>query len=433
MQNLSIYIHYPFCKAKCPYCDFNSHVRQNIEHERFEHAYLKELEYFAPQTKNRKITTIFFGGGTPSLMPTNLVAKIIEKISQLWQIDKNCEITLEANPTSFEAAKFHDFKKAGINRLSIGIQALNDEDLKFLGREHSAIEAINTIISAQKIFENYSFDLIYARPKQDLASWEKELTQALNLAANHLSLYQLTIEKGTKFFTQHKKGEFLMPNEELAAQFYELTNEITAQNGLELYEISNYAKKGFECKHNLAYWQSQDYLGIGAGAHGRAYLDIAHGRAYFPLSLRYSATNEHYSPSHNEINNETGRFATIMLHEPTKWLEKVEESGAAIQNMTAIENLELAEEIVLMALRLKSGLTNEILAQHPIFQGKKINEIFNLQKLDFLFKQDFLRLTENSLFIPQEKMLLANQIILKTAENIVLDSNHFNQTRQTKF
>ena len=203
---LSIYIHYPFCKSKCPYCDFNSHVEKQINDKRFENAYLREIEYFAQELKNREIKTIFFGGGTPSLMPVNLVEKILEKISSLSVIDKNCEITLEANPTSFEATKFKDFKHAGVNRLSIGIQALNDVDLKFLGREHSAYEAINTIKTASKIFENYSFDLIYTRPNQKLSDWKQELEQAISLSPNHLSLYQLTIEKGTKFYGLYQRG-----------------------------------------------------------------------------------------------------------------------------------------------------------------------------------------------------------------------------------
>lgn len=248
-------------------------MRENIDHGGFLAAYLREIEFFAPRLKGRKITTIFFGGGTPSLMPLQLVEKILEKISSCWEVDKHCEITLEANPTSFESSKFLDFKKAGINRLSIGVQALNDADLKFLGREHSAKEAIAVIKKAGEIFENFSFDLIYARPKQTLANWSQELKQALEFNTKHLSLYQLTIEKGTKFFREFQQKKFIMPGENLSADFYDLTNEITADKGFDLYEISNYAKKNFECAHNLVYWQGGDYLGIGAGAHSRVFLD----------------------------------------------------------------------------------------------------------------------------------------------------------------
>jgi oxygen-independent coproporphyrinogen-3 oxidase len=235
MSPLSIYIHYPFCKAKCPYCDFNSHVRDGVDHENFLLAYEKELEFFAAKISPRQVTTIFFGGGTPSLMPIFLVEGILRKISQLWTLDENCEITLEANPTSFESSKFKALRDVGINRLSIGIQALNDADLKFLGREHSAKEAIATIEVAAKIFDNFSFDLIYARPKQSLESWQEELSRAINFGTKHLSLYQLTIEKGTKFYSQFARKEFAMPDENLAAEFYEMTNQITRSNGLELY------------------------------------------------------------------------------------------------------------------------------------------------------------------------------------------------------
>ncbi|MBM3580252.1 MAG: radical SAM family heme chaperone HemW, partial [Alphaproteobacteria bacterium] len=271
MKPLSLYIHYPFCKSKCPYCDFNSHVRESVDHTKFLRAYEKELEFFSGKIGKRKITTIFFGGGTPSLMPIFLVEGILKKISELWEVSKDCEISLEANPTSSEASGFRALRDIGINRLSLGIQALNDEDLKFLGREHNTGEAIKTIETAAKIFDNFSFDLIYARPEQRLVDWSHELAQALSFGSKHLSLYQLTIEKGTKFFAEFQKKKFLMPEENLAAEFYEITNEITSGAGLELYEISNYTQKNFECRHNLAYWRSEDYLGIGAGAHSRVY------------------------------------------------------------------------------------------------------------------------------------------------------------------
>lgn len=382
-KSLSIYIHYPFCKAKCPYCDFNSHVRENVENERFTTAYAKEISYFAPLIKNRKIKTIFFGGGTPSLMPTNLVESILSNIAKYWRIDKNCEITLEANPTSFESKKFLDFRSAGINRLSVGVQALNDEDLKFLGREHSSVEAIATIENAAKIFDNFSFDLIYARPNQSIESWRRELTQALKFNTKHLSLYQLTIEKGTKFFSLHKEKKFEMPSEELSAQFYETTNEIMYREGFEHYEISNYAKKNFESKHNLVYWQGGDYLGIGAGAHSRLFFD-----------------------------NENQRTALMMTHEPTAWLTRVEETGAGIQTNTKITQNELIEELILMALRLKNGLQKENFYE---ITKKNFDEVFDYNKLQKLEKQGFIRLGK-SIKIPEDKRILCNAIIAKVCE-----------------
>jgi oxygen-independent coproporphyrinogen-3 oxidase len=387
-KNLSIYIHYPFCKSKCPYCDFNSHVKNGIDNERFLQGYLRELDFFAQKLKNRKVETIFFGGGTPSLMPIFLVEKILEKISQIWQIDKLCEITLEANPNSFEAEKFKEFRKAGINRLSIGIQALNDVDLKFLGREHSAAEAIKTIETASKIFDNFSFDLIYARPKQNLEDWKKELETAISFGTKHLSLYQLTIEKGTKFFSQYQKGEFKMPDEELSAQFYEMTNQITKDHGFELYEISNYAKKSFECSHNLVYWQGGDYLGIGAGAHSRIYL------------------NDNFEQRH----------AIMMVHEPMAWLKKAEEFGAGIQSNEIISANELSEELILMGLRLKQGIDDEIFKFHF---NKKLTEIFDFEKLEILVQQGLLEVSKNNIKIPDKARLLTNAIIEKITNNLI--------------
>ena len=386
LKTLSIYIHYPFCKSKCPYCDFNSHVRNNIDHEAFQNAYLAELEYFAQRLKNRQIKTIFFGGGTPSLMPIGLPEKIFDKISKLWNLDKNCEITIEANPTSFEAEKFKDFKSAGINRLSMGIQALNDNDLKFLGREHSAREAISAIETASKIFDNYSFDLIYARPSQTIENWKNELNQAIKLSPNHLSLYQLTIEKGTKFYGQHKNGEFILPNEELSADLYNLTNQITHDNGLELYEISNYARKNHECRHNLVYWNGDDYIGIGAGAHSRVYLD-------------------------DDIN----RSAIIMFHEPSSWLSKVKNEGIGIQQINQINKPELLEEIILMGLRLKDGIDNDIFINHF---NKNIIEIFDSKKILNLQKNNLIEISKKNIKITDQGRILSNSIISKLCDAI---------------
>lgn len=347
----------------------------------FLQGYLNELQYFVPQLKNRQVKTIFFGGGTPSLMPTYFVEKILEEISKIWMVDKNCEVTLEANPTSFEATKFRDFKTAGINRLSMGIQALNDADLKFLGRQHSASEAISTIQTAGQIFDNYSFDLIYSRPNQTLNGWKKELQTAIALSANHLSLYQLTIEKGTKFYGQYLNKEFILPDENLAADLYEMTNKITSDNDLELYEISNYSKAGFECKHNLAYWQSDDYLGIGAGAHSRVYL-----------------------------NDEKQRSAITMLHQPSAWVNAAIEKGVAIQKIEKVSQQELLEELILMGLRLKNGIDNQVFYKHF---SKNISEIFELEKLQNLIKNNLIIISQDNIKITNQGLILANSIIEK--------------------
>ena len=383
---LSIYIHYPFCKSKCPYCDFNSHVRESVDYENFLKAYERELEFFASKLSTRKVNTIFFGGGTPSLMPIFLVEGILKKISELFEVDQDCEISLEANPTSSESSKFKALRDIGVNRLSMGIQALNDEDLKFLGREHSAKEAMETIEIAAKIFDNFSFDLIYARPKQTLEAWKDELKRAISFGTKHLSLYQLTIEKGTKFFSQFARKEFLMPDENLSAEFYEMTNQITSDVGFALYEISNYAKKNYECKHNMVYWQGGDYLGIGAGAHSRIYLD-----------------------------GEVNRSAIIMLHEPMAWLKKAQEEGAAIQKIEKISAKELIEELTLMGLRLPAGIDDKIFQTH--FK-KNISEIFDLKKLQSLAKQGLINITDESINIPESKRLLTNSIIEKVCQSI---------------
>ena len=380
-KNLSIYIHYPFCKSKCPYCDFNSHVRDLVDYKKFLQAYEKELDFFAAKIGKRKVKTIFFGGGTPSLMPIFLVEGILKKISNLWEVEKDCEITLEANPTSSESAKFQDLQSIGINRLSIGIQALNDEDLKFLGREHSSLEAIKTIEIAAKIFDNFSFDLIYARPKQALKNWEIELKQAINFGTKHLSLYQLTIEKGTKFFSQFQQKKFEMPDEELSAQFYELTDKITSDNGFKSYEISNYAQKNFESRHNLVYWQGGDYLGIGAGAHSRLFFE-----------------------------DEKNRSAIMMTHEPLAWLKKVEEYGSGVQTNEKISSEELLEELVLMGLRLEEGISNKIFQE---ILKKNFDEIFDIKKLKILENQGLIEVEKEFIKITKRARILSNAIIQK--------------------
>jgi len=320
-NKLSLYFHWPYCKSKCPYCDFNSHVNNKIDHNLWANAYLNEIGKHSEQISGKEIRSIFFGGGTPSLMDPSIIEKIIQKILKICTFAQDIEITLEANPTSYEAKKFIEFKSAGINRLSLGIQSLYDQDLKFLGREHSAREAILTINSAAEIFENYSFDLIYTRPNQTVKAWKSELDQALNLAKDHISLYQLTIEKGTKFYSMHKAKEFSMPNDEISYRLYQSTNEIMHQHKFTCYEVSNFARNSKESKHNLCYWNYDDYLGIGPGAHSRV-----------------------------------EDSAIYQIYNPDNWLKAALSDAKANQKTEPLSESEMFNEILLMSLRLKDGV-----------------------------------------------------------------------------
>ncbi len=335
-----IYIHWPFCKAKCPYCDFNSHVRGSIDHGAWREAYLKSLDHYAALLPGRRISSVFFGGGTPSLMEPETVGAILDKIQKLWRIDNDLEVTLEANPTSVEADKFAAFRRAGVNRVSLGVQALDDDVLKFLGREHNAKEALEAIEIARENFERFSFDLMYARPKQTLKEWQEELETALQYAGDHLSLYQLTIEKKTPFYTMALQGAFTMPGEELAADFYNLTQDILEEAGLPAYEVSNHARAGQECRHNLIYWHYDDYIGIGPGAHGRISLPKGDGvkKAVFtPSPFGKHATREHAAP---EV-----------------WLERAQRQGCGAHPFEALGPEDEFLEALMMGLRLKGGVT----------------------------------------------------------------------------
>jgi oxygen-independent coproporphyrinogen-3 oxidase len=325
METLALYIHWPFCLSKCPYCDFNSHVREAIPEARFVAALRRELAFEAHRLGRRRVNSIFFGGGTPSLMRPESVAALIGDARRLFELDPAAEITLEANPTSIEAGRFRGYAAAGVNRISIGVQSFDDAALKFLGRGHSAAQARAAIELAREIFPRLSFDLIYARPEQTLANWRAELDLALGLAADHLSLYQLTIEQGTKFATLYGRGEFQLPDEDLAAALYDETEAAASRHGLAQYEISNYAQPGHESRHNLAYWRYQDYAGIGPGAHGRLTLG---GRLY--------ATSRHRAP------------------EP--WAELVEAKGTGATVEEAIGRQDRAREALLMGLRLSEGI-----------------------------------------------------------------------------
>ncbi|MCA0247452.1 MAG: radical SAM family heme chaperone HemW [Proteobacteria bacterium] len=322
---LGVYVHWPFCKSKCPYCDFNSHVREGVEQARWRKALLTELEHAAREAPGRRVETMFFGGGTPSLMEPETVAALIARTRSLWDTADDLEITLEANPTSVEAGRFAGLAQAGVNRVSLGLQALDPAALKFLGREHSVDEALAALETARRHFARYSFDLIYARPGQTPEAWAAELERALGLAGEHLSLYQLTIERGTKFFTQHARGAFVLPVEDEAAAMYEHTQARLAAAGLPAYEISNHARPGAACRHNLIYWRYQDYVGIGPGAHGR----FAEAAA---------------------------KKATRRASGPEAWLEAVERDGHGTAETSSVEGRDLVEEALMMGLRLADGI-----------------------------------------------------------------------------
>jgi putative oxygen-independent coproporphyrinogen III oxidase len=323
--DLALYIHWPFCLSKCPYCDFNSHVRGRIDQARFGNALRRELAHEATRLGRRRLTSVFFGGGTPSLMEPATVAAILDDAARHFDPAADVEITLEANPTSVEAGRLADYRAAGVNRVSIGIQSLDDAALRTLGRQHSAQEAVAALALARRLFPRVSFDLIYARPGQDLASWRAELRASLAIVADHLSLYQLTIEAATPFEALHRQGRLVLPDEDTAAALYDATGEECARAGLLAYEVSNYARPGEESRHNLAYWRYQDYAGIGPGAHGRVTVDG---------TLR--ATRRHRAP------------------EP--WAERVEQSGHGTTDDAPIETPERAREALLMGLRLTEGI-----------------------------------------------------------------------------
>jgi len=316
-----VYIHWPFCAAKCPYCDFNSHVSRFIDHDAWCAAYLAEIERLGAETPGRVLRSVFFGGGTPSLMEPRVVGAILDTIHRTWPTANNMEITLEANPTSVEAARFADFHRAGVNRVSMGIQALNDTDLHALGRLHTAAEGLAAFDIARSTFDRVSFDLMYGRQNQTLADWEAELSRALALDLDHLSLYQLTVEPGTAFGDRYDAGKLPgLPNDDLSADLYALTQDMTSAAGLRRYEVSNHARDGAESRHNLIYWRYGDYVGIGPGAHGRLTLGGA-------------------------------RCSTEQTRMPKVWLD-----GGARETRTPLGTSDAATEYMLMGLRLAEGI-----------------------------------------------------------------------------
>lgn len=336
-----LYIHWPYCQAKCPYCDFNSHVARQIDHDRWQAALVSEIERVAALTEGRLLRSVFFGGGTPSLMPPELVVRLIERIRAQWRQENQFEVTLEANPTSSEAARFAGFRDAGVNRVSIGLQSLRDDHLRALGRLHSAREGLEAYELARKIFPRVSFDLIYARQNQTPEHWRNELSEALALAPTHLSLYQLTIEEGTAFGDRYRRGTLRgLPDEDTGAELFDMTQELCEASGLGAYEVSNHARTEHESLHNRVYWAYGDYAGVGPGAHGR---------------LTLGGT----------------RHATQAIANPGAWLKAVEERGTGDQSVEPLTREDEAAECLMMGMRLREGVSLTRLSR---FSGTLLNE-----------------------------------------------------------
>jgi oxygen-independent coproporphyrinogen-3 oxidase len=349
-------VHWPFCRAKCPYCDFNSHVRDAIDQGRWRNALLRELAQAADETRGRTVTSLFFGGGTPSLMEPETVAAIIAAVRSHWRAAADIEITLEANPTSVEAGRFRDFRSAGVNRVSLGLQALDDQALRFLGRQHNAAEALRALDIARGTFDRISFDLIYARPEQSPAEWQAELEAALGFAASHISLYQLTIEPGTAFEQRVARGDFSLPEESLQAELFEWTMARLERAGLAAYEISNHARAGDESRHNLTYWRYGDYIGVGPGAHGRLTSD---GR----------------------------KLATRRHRAPEAWLDLVERRGHALRQCDEVDAPSRLSEMVMMGLRLAEGIPD---ARFIAETGMPMDRALDARRLERLIEGGFL-------------------------------------------
>ena len=373
-----LYLHWPFCQSKCPYCDFNSHVAATIDQSRWKRAYLAEIDRIAAETPGRVLQSVFFGGGTPSLMDPDLVAAILERIRASWPQSNDWEVTLEANPGSVEAGRFLGFSDAGVNRISMGIQALRDEDLRKLGRLHSVAEARKAFDVARKTFKRVSFDLIYARQDQNLASWGVELQEAVAMAADHLSLYQLTIEDGTAFGDRFAKGGLKgLPNEDLSAEMYDLTQDICDAAGLPAYEVSNHAAPGMESRHNLIYWRGGDYLGIGPGAHGRLTLDGI-------------------------------RWTTEAPRAPGDWLTRVEAGNRGELPRDVVPGAERALEYLMMGLRLSEGID---LSRYMTLAGIALSD----SKINSLVDIAMIYRTSNGIAATAKGRLVLNAVIRELA------------------
>ncbi len=368
-----LYIHWPFCEAKCPYCDFNSHVSREIDQSRWLRAYLQELDRVAVDTPDRVLNTVFFGGGTPSLMEPDVVAAILERVRRLWPTSNDMEVTLEANPGSVEATRFRGYRQGGVNRISMGIQALNNHDLKKLGRIHSVEEAIAAFDIARDTFDRVSFDLIYARQDQTLKQWEAELEKALTMAIDHLSLYQLTVEEGTAFGDRYERGKLRgLPADDLAADMYEMTEAICKEHGFEAYEVSNYAKLGYESRHNQIYWRYGDYAGIGPGAHARMTIN----------GVKYAVEN---------------------WRNPERWLAAVQDgTGENVRDIVDPEGQSI--EFLLMGLRLNEGID---LSRYKGLAGHKLNEA----KVDALREMGMIYTENQRLKVKPKGRMLLNAVL----------------------
>jgi putative oxygen-independent coproporphyrinogen III oxidase len=377
-QPFGVYVHWPFCRAKCPYCDFNSHVRHGgVDEARFLAAYLAELQHFATIAPGRRVSSIFFGGGTPSLMRPSTVDTILEAIAGHWRVGDDVEITLEANPTSVEAENFAGYRAAGVNRLSLGVQALDDNSLKALGRQHTAQEALAALALAKQHFGRVSFDLIYAREGQTARDWESELTLALGHAADHLSLYQLTIEEGTPFAARHAAGTLHVPDGDEAREQYLLTQALCEAAGLPAYEISNHARPGSESRHNLLYWRGHDYAGIGPGAHSRITMDGV-------------------------------KRALSAIKPPEGWLAEVEATGRGFAGDESLSAAEAADEYLLMGLRLSEGID---LARLAAINGAVLDEA----RIAMLEREGLLARHDTRLAATPKGRLVLNRLILELA------------------
>lgn len=370
---LALYIHWPFCVSKCPYCDFNSHVRDGIDQEEWRTALLADMAHEAHIAGGRRLTSIFFGGGTPSLMPPQTVAALIEAAQAHWGFADGIEITLEANPSSVEAARFADLARAGINRVSLGLQALENEALHFLGRAHDVAEGLAALDVAQTHFARVNFDLIYARPGQSEADWQAELGRALGFGTTHLSLYQLTIEPGTRFATLVSQGKLIPADPDHGASLFELTAAKTAAAGLPAYEVSNHARVGDESRHNLAYWRYDEYLGIGPGAHGRR-----------------------------------GGLATLRHKKPENWMNGVARNGSGLHSETPLSGAEQAREALLMGLRLAEGVD---LAQIARRSGVARDALINQDRLSPLVRSGLIREQGDHLQVTPAGMLLLDALL----------------------
>jgi putative oxygen-independent coproporphyrinogen III oxidase len=372
-EPLALYVHWPFCAKKCPYCDFNSHVRESVDQAEWQQALLKDLAYEATQISTKPLTSVFFGGGTPSLMPPSTVSAILDSAQQLFGFSSEIEITLEANPSSVEAARFADLASAGVNRVSLGLQALNDEALAFLGRLHDVAEGLAALYTAQSVFERVSFDLIYARPGQSVADWEEELTRAIGFNTEHLSLYQLTIEPGTRFATLAAQGKLPHVDPDHGADLFELTRTLTAAAGLPAYEISNHARKGAESRHNLTYWRYGNYIGVGPGAHGRR----------------------------NSV-------ATVRHKKPENFLSAVARNNQGTETEMILAPEEQAREALLMGLRLHEGVDLERIAAKT---GLHASALLNAKKIERLSHEGLLNLFESKLNVTPQGMPVLDAIL----------------------